>query len=93
MKTIYELKVFKNGGSSAVRIPAALRIDQSVLFLEVDETSGEMELFKDRPQKFKRLLELLETHGPISESDWGLERDASNWSERESLKQLERHFE
>ena len=93
MKTIIELKVFKNGGSNAIRIPASIKLDEPVLFLEIDDESEEMGLFKERPQKFKRLFELLDHHGPISDAEWGAERDDSEWPERESLEELERHFE
>ena len=93
MKTIYELKVFKNGGSNAVRIPASVRLDEPVLFLEIDDSSDVMGLYTERPHKFKRLFELLDQHGPISEAEWGDERDDSEWPERESLEELERHFE
>lgn len=93
MKTIIELKVFKNGGSNAIRIPASIKLDEPVLFLEIDDESEEMGLFKERPQKFKRLFDLLDQHGPISEAEWGDERDDSEWPERESLEELERHFE
>ena len=93
MKTIIELKVFKNGGSNAIRIPASIKLDEPVLFLEIDDESDEMGLFKERPQKFKRLFDLLDQHGPISDTEWGAERDDSEWPERESLEELERHFE
>ena len=93
MKSIIELKVFKNGGSNAIRIPASVKLDEPVLFLEVDDESDEMRLYKERPQKFKRLFELLDQHGPFSDSEWDVERDDTEWPERESLKELERHFE
>jgi virulence-associated protein VagC len=93
LKTIVELKVFKNGGSNAVRIPASVRLEEPVLFLEIDDSSDVMGLYKERPQRFKRLFELLDQHGPISDSEWDLESDGSVWPERESLTELERHFE
>lgn len=93
MKTIYELKVFKNGGSNAVRIPAAVALKEPVLYLEADSESDELSLFKENPQKFKRLFELLDRHGPIAAAEWGVERDDSDWPERKSLSELESHFE
>lgn len=93
MKTIIELKVFKNGGSNAIRIPASIKLDEPVLFLEIDDESEEMGLYKERPQKFKRLFDLLDQYGPISDAEWGVERDDAEWPERESLEELERHFE
>jgi virulence-associated protein VagC len=93
MKMIFELKVFKNGGSKAIRIPASVKLDEPVLFLEIDDESDEMGLYKERPQKFKRLFELLDQQGPTSDAEWDVERDDLEWPERESLKELERHFE
>jgi virulence-associated protein VagC len=93
MKTIVELKVFKNGGSNAVRIPASVKLTKPILYLEIDDESDELGLFKEQPQKFKRLFELLDQYGPISDSEWNLERDEAEWPERDSLKELERHFE
>lgn len=93
MKTVYELKVFRNGGSNAVRIPAAVQLKDQVLYLEVDSESEDLALYKEKPQKFKRLFELLDQHGPITSDDWVVERDDSEWPERESLRELERHFE
>jgi virulence-associated protein VagC len=93
MKTVIELKVFKNGGSNAIRIPASVKLEEPVLFLEVDDESDEMGLYKERPQKFKRLFELLDQRGSISNAEWDVERDDSEWAERESLRELERHFE
>jgi virulence-associated protein VagC len=92
MKTVYELKVFRNGGSNAVRIPAAVQLKDQVLYLEVDSESQDLSLYKEKPQKFKRLFELLDQHGPISDAEWGDERDESEWPERESLKSLDRHL-
>lgn len=93
MKMIIELKVFKNGGSNAIRIPASIKLNEPVLFLEIDDETEEMGLYRERPQKFKRLFELLDQYGPISDTEWDVTQDDSEWQERESLKELERHFE
>ena len=93
IKNIIELKVFKNGGSNAIRIPASVKLEEPVLFIEIDDESEVMGLYKERPQKFKRLLELLDQHGQISDSEWEGYRDETEWPERESLNELERHFE
>jgi antitoxin component of MazEF toxin-antitoxin module len=93
MKTIIELKVFKNGGSNAIRIPASIKLEEPVLFLEIDDETEEMGLYRERPQKFKRLFELLDQYGPIPDTEWDVERVESDWPERESLKELEKHFE
>jgi virulence-associated protein VagC len=92
MKTVYELKVFRNGGSNAVRIPAAVQLKDQVLYLEVDSESEDLSLYKEKPQKFKRLFELLDQHDPISDAEWGGARDDSEWPERESLKSLDSHL-
>lgn len=93
MKMIIELKVFKNGGSNAIRIPASIKLNEPVLFLEIDDETEKMGLYLERPQKFKRLFELLDQYGPISDTEWDVTQDDSEWQERESLKELERHFE
>ena len=93
MKSIIELKVFKNGGSNAIRIPASIKLDAPVLFLEIDDETEEMGLYLKRPQKFKRLFELLDQYGPVPDAEWDVERIDAEWPERESLKELERHFE
>lgn len=93
MKMIIELKVFKNGGSNAIRIPASIKLNEPVLFLEIDDETEKMGLYRERPQKFKRLFELLDQYGPISDTEWDVTQDDSEWQERESLKELERHFE
>jgi antitoxin component of MazEF toxin-antitoxin module len=93
MKMIIELKVFKNGGSNAIRIPASIKLNEPVLFLEIDDETEEMGLYRERPQKFKRLFELLDQYGPISDTEWDVTKGYSEWQERESLKELERHFE
>jgi virulence-associated protein VagC len=94
MNTIIEAKVFKNGGSNAIRIPAIVKLTSPVVYLEIDEGSGDIIIHRDKPQRFAKLLALHAKYGPISDEDWdiGLERDSSEWPVRKSLTELDEHF-
>lgn len=88
MKTVVEAKVFKNGGSNAIRIPAAFKIENEVVFLTIDDESEQITLSRQRPKPFAKLFELLDKHGPISDEDWDFERDNSIEPMRKSLQEL-----
>ena len=75
MKTIIEAKVFKNGGSNAIRIPAIVKLTSPVVYLEIDEGSGDIIIHRDKPQRFAKLLALHAKYGPISDEDWDVEFD------------------
>ena len=70
MKTILEAKVFKNGGSSAIRLPASLNITSGVVYLEVDDETGDIEIKRMKPSPFDELFALHEKYGPISDDEW-----------------------
>ena len=92
MNTIIEAKVFKNGGSNAIRIPAIVKLTNPVVYLEIDEDSGDIIIHKDKPQRFAKLLALHAKYGPISNEDWGFDREPADWPVRPSLTQLDEHF-
>ncbi len=92
MNTIIEAKVFKNGGSNAIRIPAIVKLTNPVVYLEIDEDSGDIIIHKDKPQRFAKLLALHAKYGPISDEDWAIDRDTSEWPVRPSLTELDEHF-
>jgi virulence-associated protein VagC len=94
MNTIIEAKVFKNGGSNAIRIPAIVKLTSPVVYLEIDEDSGDIIIHKDKPQRFAKLLALHAKYGPISDEDWDVEfdREPAEWPVRPSLTQLDEHF-
>jgi virulence-associated protein VagC len=70
LKTVLEAKVFKNGGSSAIRLPASLNITEGVVFLEVDDETGDIEIKRHNPNPFQELFALHEKYGPISDDEW-----------------------
>ena len=70
MKTVLEAKVFKNGGSSAIRLPAWLNITEGVVYLEVDDETGDIEIKRQNPHPFQELFALHEKYGPISDDEW-----------------------
>jgi virulence-associated protein VagC len=70
LKTVIEAKVFKNGGSSAIRLPASLNITGGVVYLEVDDETGDIEIKRQNPNPFQELFALHEKYGPISDDEW-----------------------
>ena len=93
MKRIVELKIFKNGGSNAVRIPASVKLPRPFLYLEIDDETEDLGLYKESPKKFARLFELLDASGPIPEAVWGPQREMSHWPNRASLSELDGQYE
>ena len=77
MSKVYELKVFKNGGSNAVRIPAAIPIAGDRLYLVVDNDSA-MRLERSDPEPMRDFFDYIASH------PWGDEPDG--W---ESIRQPE----
>ena len=59
MSKVFELKVFKNGGSNAVRIPASIDIEDGKLFLVLGD-NGTMTLEKTSPKPMAKFFALLE---------------------------------
>lgn len=88
MKTITELKVFKNGGSRAVRLPAGFLENQVLLFAEYDEASDSITITKRHPKPFDSLFALHEKYGPITDDEWVLERDNQPEPIRQSIQEL-----
>lgn len=70
LKTVLEAKVFKNGGSSAIRLPASLNITGGVVYLEIDDQTGDIEIKRQKPNPFQELFDLHEKYGPIPDDDW-----------------------
>ena len=89
MKTIIEAKVFKNGGSNAIRLPKALGIDQDVLFLEVDDETNDVVIHRTNPQPFAELFAMHEKYGPVSDEEWpDFERSHEPSPTRASIQEL-----
>lgn len=70
VKTVLEAKVFKNGGSSAIRLPASLNITSGVVYLEVDDETGDIVIKRQNPNPFQELFALHEKYGPIDDDEW-----------------------
>lgn len=89
MKTVLEAKVFKNGGSSAIRLPASLNITGGVVYLEIDEETGNIEIKRRKPNPFDELFALHEKYGPVSDDEWpNFERSHEPAPIRKSIQEL-----
>jgi virulence-associated protein VagC len=65
MKTVLEAKVFKNGGSSAIRLPASLNITSGVVYIEIDEETGAISIKRQKPNRLDAFFALPErSHEP-----------------------------
>ena len=89
MKTVLEAKVFKNGGSSAIRLPASLNITSGLVYLEVDDETGDIEIKRQNPNPFQELFALHEKYGPVSDDEWpNFERSHEPAPIRKSIQEL-----
>lgn len=88
MKSVIAAKVFKNGGSNAIRIPASFKLEAQIVYLSVDDEAGEITISKKKPRMFAGLFALHETQGVISESEWNLSRDRHDGQNRRSVQDL-----
>ncbi|MDE2386727.1 MAG: hypothetical protein KGL77_03420 [Actinomycetales bacterium] len=95
MDKVFELKVFKNGGSNAIRIPATIEIPDGRLYLVVgDDDSMRLERRNPQPMKgFFDLLDQMQVDGRLATiADEEFVRE--DWSEldREWMDELEAAF-
>ena len=88
VKTVHEAKVFKNGGSSAIRLPASLNITGGVVYLEVDEETGVIAIKRQKPNRLDAFFALQEKLGPIGDDDWLPERSHEPKPIRKSIQEL-----
>lgn len=88
MKTVLEAKVFKNGGSSAIRLPASLNITGGVVYLEIDEETGAIEIKRQKPGRLEAFFALQEQLGQIGDDDWLPERSHQPEPIRKSIQEL-----
>jgi antitoxin VapB len=56
--------LFKNGGSQAMRIPAAFRFDGDTVDVEWDESLGALIVRSEAPDAWNHLFSLLRESGP-----------------------------
>lgn len=88
MKNVMAVKPFKNGGSNAVRIPKSFKIENGVVYMTIDEASGDITISSQSPKPFAKLFKILDQIGPISEAEWHLERDNEIEPIRKSIQEL-----
>lgn len=95
MSKVYELKVFKNGGSNAVRIPAGIEIFDGKLFLVLGD-DGTITLERNSPQPmagfFALLDELAIQPEAVEAEDVELPRVIGDQPDREWMDYLEVAF-
>lgn len=70
MSEIQKAKLFKNGGSQAIRIPAQWRFEEDEVFVRFDEDRKELIISQTKPEAMAGFFALLEKLGPISEEEW-----------------------
>jgi virulence-associated protein VagC len=89
MKTVLEAKVFKNGGSSAIRVPASFKLEPGdVVYIELNDDVDDFVVHRRKPKNLARFFELQETLGPISDDDWVFERKQTISKMRKSIQDL-----
>lgn len=88
LKTVLEAKVFKNGGSSAIRLPASLNITGGVVYLEIDEETGAIAIKRQKPNRLDAFFALQEKLGPIGDDDWLPERSQTPEPIRKSIQEM-----
>ncbi len=88
MKTVLELKIFKNGGSNAIRLPASLNLSESSIFLEIDDESNDLVLKRQKPNRFDSFFALQAKLGPLTDEEWSFERDNEPEPTRQSIQDL-----
>lgn len=89
MKTLVEAKIFKNGGSNAIRLPASLNLTGGSVFLEIDNETGDIVIKRQKPNPFDELFALHEKYGPISDEEWpDFERSHEQSPVRQSIQAL-----
>lgn len=88
LKRVVEAKVFKNGGSSAIRLPASLNITHGVVYLEIDEATGAIAIKRQKPNRLDAFFALQEKLGPLGDDDWLAERSHEPEPIRKSIQEM-----
>jgi antitoxin VapB len=70
MQEIHKAKIFKNGGSQAIRIPAQWRFDSDEVYVRFDETLNALVITQRHPKPMERFFALARELGPIPEDEW-----------------------
>ena len=88
LKTVVEAKVFKNGGSSAIRLPASLNITSGVVYLEVDDETGAISIKRQKPNRLDTFFALQEKLGALGDDDWLPARNHEPSPIRKSIQEM-----
>lgn len=70
MPEIHKAKIFKNGGSQAIRIPAQWRFSVDEVYLRFDSDRNELIISERNPKPMARFFEALGKYGPVSDEEW-----------------------
>lgn len=89
MQRIVEAKVFKNGGSSAIRVPASFKLEPgAVVYIELNDEVDDFVVHRRKPKNLSKFFELQAALGPISDDDWDFTRNQENSKMRKSIRDL-----
>lgn len=89
MQRIVEAKVFKNGGSNAIRIPASVKVEPgSVVYIVLNDESDDFLVQRLKPSRLAKFFALQKSLGPIGDDDWLPERSHEPEPMRQSIKDL-----
>lgn len=70
MQEIHKAKIFKNGGSQAIRIPAQWRFDSDEVYVRFDEALGGLVITQRNPRALDRFFAMVAELGPEPEPEW-----------------------
>ena len=89
MKNIVEAKVFKNGGSCAIRVPASFGLEPgAVVYIELNDDASDFVVHRNKPTRLAKFFERQSRLGPIADEDWNFERNQTLSPMRQSIKEL-----
>lgn len=69
MREVYKARIFKNGGSQAIRIPAQWRFDSEEVFVRFDEQLNALVITERDPKPMQAFFTLASQYG-ASDQDW-----------------------
>lgn len=70
MWEIYKAKIFRNGGSQAIRIPAQWRFESEEVFVRFDEGLQALVITERSPKPMENFFALAEKYGPAPDQNW-----------------------
>lgn len=89
LKKVLKAKVFKNGGSSAIRVPASFKLEPgAVVYIELNDEADDFVVHRRKPKNLSRFFELQEALGPIADDDWDFTRNQEKPTMRKSIRDL-----